>query len=112
MEFRVSDKMAEFINKTMNKKEKKCEAKVISIPYCLFSFITGCVGFSAEGDYDEKTGCIKVIKVEYTDDFKKKHPMFSNTKYLTTFDLEYEYKKRCVGCGWTKKSLIRFMLDV
>lgn len=104
--------MAEFINKTMNKKEKKCEAKVVSIPFALFPFFTGNPIFNAEEDYDEETGKVKVIKVEYTDDFKKKHPMFSFTKYLTTFDLQYEYKKRCDGCGWSKQGLIRFILDI
>ena len=112
MEFRVSDKMAEFINKVMNRKEKKCEAKVVSIPFDLFPLFTGNPIFNAEEDYDEETDEVKVIKVEYTDEYAEKHPLLGLPKYLTTFDLQYEYKKRCDGCGWSKQELIRFILDI
>lgn len=106
MNIQVSKVFASFINKTAKEMGFEAHAEVVAIPKSAYSFVTGTDLWDAGNDYDYTTGTCRVIEVSYPYDF------YATRKFLTTYELTTEFRKRGVKDVTGLKNMLRDMLEV
>lgn len=106
MNIQVSKTFANFINKTAKEMGFKAHAEVVTISTGAYSFTTGTDLWDAGDDYDCATGTCKAIKVSYPDEY------YACSRYLTTYGLTNEFRKRGVKDVAGLKTMLRDMIEV
>lgn len=105
MKIQVSKVFADFINKTV----PNVEASVRKMSENEYRMHVGCfAAWDAEqyGDYDWQTGKFKAIVVLYPDDY------YACPRYITTKELDNEFKRRGVRDAEGLKSMIKDMIEI
>jgi len=103
---KVSKVFASFINKTAKEMGFKAHAEVVTISRGAYSFTTGTDLWDAGEDYDYVAGTCKAIKVSYPDEY------YACNRYLTTYGLTTEFRRRGVKTADGLKEMLRDMLEV
>ena len=105
MKIQVSKVFADFINKTVT----NVEASVRKMSENEYRMNVGSFGlWDAEqyGDYDWQTGKYKAIVILYPDDY------YACPRYITTKELDKEFKRRGVKDAEGLKSMIKDMIEI
>lgn len=105
MKIQVSKVFADFINKTV----PNVEASVRKMSENEYRMHVGSFAlWDAEqyGDYDWQTGKFKAIVVLYPDDY------YACPRYITTKELDKEFKRRGVRDAEGLKSMIKDMIEI
>jgi hypothetical protein len=106
MNIQVSKVFANFINKTAKELGFEAHAEVIALRSSAYTFATGTDIWDGECDYDYATGTYKVIEVSYPDEY------YASRKFLTTYTLVSEFRKRGVKTLEELKEMLRDMLEI
>ena len=106
MKVQVSKVFASFINKTAKEMGFEAHAEVVALRSSAYTFATGTDLWDAGDDYDYTTGTCRVIEVSYPYDF------YATRKFLTTYELTREFRKRGVKDATGLKEMLRDMLEV
>lgn len=106
MNIKVSKTFAKFINKTAKEMGFEAHAEVVALRSSAYTFATGVDMWDGECDYDWETGTYRVIEVSYPYDF------YATRKFLTTYELVSEFRKRGVKSVDELKDMLREMLEI
>jgi len=106
MNIAVSKTFARFINQTAKALNFEAHAEVVAIPSSAYEFVTGTSLWDAGNDYDITTGTCRVIEVSYPYEF------YATRKFLTTYELCREFKKRRVETVEELQEMLRDMLEI
>lgn len=106
MNIKVSKTFAKFINTTAKEMGFKAHAEVVALRSSAYTFATGVDMWDGECDYDWETGTYRVIEVSYPYDF------YATRKFLTTYELVSEFRKRGVKSVEDLKDMLREMLEI
>ena len=106
MNIQVSKTFANFINKTAKALGFEAHAEVIAIKETAYEFCTGTSLWDAGNDYDYSTGTCKVIEVSYPYEF------YATRKFLTTYELVREFRRRGVKTVEELQEMLRDMLEI
>lgn len=106
MKIQVSKTFAKFINDTAKEMGFEAHAQVIALRSSAYTFATGTDRWDGGCDYDWKTGTYRVIEVSYPYDF------YATRKFLTTYALNLEFRKRGVKTVDELKAVLRDMLEI
>lgn len=106
MNIQVSKTFANFINKTAKEMGFEAHAEVIALRSSAYTFATGTDLWDGERDYDWKTDTYRVIEVSYPYDF------YAANRYLTTYELTKEFRRRGVKTAEELKDMLRDMLEI
>lgn len=106
MNIQVSKVFAKFINKTAKEMGFKAHAEVVALGSSAYTFATGTDRWDGECDYDWEHDTYRVIEVSYPYDF------YATRKFLTTYELNQEFKRRGVKTEDELKEMLRDMLEI
>lgn len=106
MNIQVSKVFAKFINKTAKEMGFKAHAEVVALRSSAYTFATGTDLWDAGADYDWEHDTYRVIEVSYPYDF------YATRKFLTTYELNQEFKRRGVKTEDELKEMLRDMLEI
>lgn len=106
MNIQVSKVFAKFINKTAKEMGFEAHAEVIALRSSAYTFATGTDRWDGECDYDWEHDTYRVIEVSYPYDF------YATRKFLTTYELNQEFKRRGVKTEDELKEMLRDMLEI
>ena len=106
MNIQVSKVFAKFINDTAKEMGFKAHAEVVALRSSAYTFATGTDLWDAGADYDYATGTVKVIEVSYPYDF------YATRRFLTTYELNREFRQRNVRTAEGLKEMLKDMLEV
>ena len=106
MNIQVSKVFANFINKTAKEMGFEAHAEVIALRSSAYTFATGTDRWDGECDYSPKTDTYRVIEVSYPYDF------YATRKFLTTSELNQEFRRRGVKTEDELKEMLRDMLEI
>lgn len=102
MNIQVSKRFADFINQSV----KNVNAKVVHVPEKWYTFFTGVDRYVSDSDYDYMNGDFRAIRVSYPENY------FACDRYLTTYGLLSEFRRRRVKDAEGLKSMLIDMLEV
>lgn len=105
MKIQVSKVFADFINKTVPNVEASVR-KMSENEYRIHVGIFALWDAEQYGDYDWQTGKYKAIVVLYPDDY------YACPRYITTKELDNEFKRRGVKDAEGLKSMIKDMIEI
>ena len=106
MNIKVSKVFANFINKTAKEMGFEAHAEVIALRSSAYTFATGNDMWDGDCDYDWKTDTYRVIEVSYPYDF------YATRRFLTTYELVQEFRKRKVESVDELKEMLKDMLEI
>ena len=106
MNIQVSKVFANFINKTAKEMGFEAHAEVIALRSSAYTFATGTDRWDGECDYDWENDTYRVIEVSYPYDF------YATRKFLTTYELVKEFRKRGVKTVDELKEMLKDMLEI
>lgn len=106
MNIKVSKVFAKFINDTAKEMGFEAHAEVVALRSSAYTFATGNDMWSGDCDYDWKTDTYRVIEVSYPWDF------YATRRFLTTYELVNEFRKRGVKTVDELKAMLRDMLEI
>ncbi len=106
MKVQVSKVFAKFINDTAKKLGFKAHAEVVALRSSAYPFCTGDATWEGECDYDWKTGTFRVIEVSYPSEY------YACSKYVTTRQLNEEFRRRGVKTAKDLESMVRDMFEI
>lgn len=108
MRIQVSKTFASFINKTARELGFKCFAEVVKCPARYYEFRTGDSLLDAMdwGDYDWENIDAKVLMITYPAEY------YACEKFVTTRQLNKEYKDRGVESLQDLKGMIRDLFEI
>ena len=106
MKIQVSKVFAKFINDTAKEMGFETHAEVIALRSSAYTFATGTDRWDGECDYCYETDTYRVIEVSYPWDF------YATRKFLTTYALNLEFRKRGVKTVDELKAMLRDMLEI
>ena len=106
MNIQVSKVFAKFINDTAKEMGFETHAEVIALRSSAYTFATGTDRWDGECDYCYETDTYRVIEVSYPWDF------YATRKFLTTYALNMEFRKRGVKTVDELKAMLRDMLEI
>ena len=106
MKIQVSKVFAKFINDTTKEMGFEAHAQVVALRSSAYTFATGTDRWDGECDYDWKTDTYRVIEASYPCDF------YATRKFLTTYALNLEFRKRGVKTVDELKAMLRDMLEI
>jgi hypothetical protein len=106
MNIQVSKTFANFINKTAKEMGFEAHAEVIALRSSAYTFATGTDWLDGECDYSPSTDTYRVIEVSYPYDF------YATRKFLTTYGLTTEFRKRGVKTEEGLKDMLYDMLAI
>lgn len=102
MNIQVSKRFADFINQSV----KNVSARVVHVPEKYYTFFTGVDQFVSERDFDCEKGAFRAIQVSYPDNY------FACDRYLTTYGLVSEFRRRRVKDAEGLKEMLVDMLTI
>ena len=106
MKIQVSKVFAKFINDTAKEMGFEAHAEVIALRSSAYTFATGTDRWDGECDYNWENDTYRVIEVSYPYDF------YATRKFLTTYELVNEFRKRGVKTVDELKVMLRDMLEI
>ena len=106
MNIKVSKTFAKFINNTAKEMGFEAHAEVIALRSSAYTFATGNDMWNGDCDYDWKTDTYRVIEVSYPWDF------YATRRFLTTYELVNEFRKRGVKTVAELRDMLRDMLEI
>jgi len=106
MNIQVSKTFANFINKTAKEMGFEAHAEVIALRPSAYTFATGTDLWDGECDYNWNTNTYRVIEVSYPYDF------YATRRFLTTYELTKEFRRRGVKTAEELKDMLRDMLEI
>lgn len=106
MKIQVSKTFAKFINDTAKEMGFEAHAEVIALRSSAYTFATGTDRWDGECDYNWDTDTYRVIEVSYPWDF------YATRRFLTTYALNLEFRKRGVKTVDELKAMLRDMLEI
>ena len=106
MNIKVSKVFANFINKTAKEMGFEAHAEVIALRSSAYTFATGNDVWDGECDYCWKTDTYRVIEVSYPYEY------YATRRFLTTYELVKEFRKRGVKTAEELKEMLKDMLEI
>ena len=108
MKIKVSKTFAKFINDTAKELNFKVSAKVVELSENMYRLHVDCDLFRAldYGDFDICTRTGKAIMLVYPENY------FACANYLTTYELNQEFKRYNVSSLEDLKSMIKNMCEI
>lgn len=106
MNIKVSKVFAKFINDTAKEMGFEAHAEVVALRSSAYTFATGNDMWYGDCDYDWKTDTYRVIEVSYPWDF------YATRRFLTTYELVNEFRKRGVKTVDELKEMLKDMLEI
>ena len=106
MNIKVSKVFAKFINDTAKEMGFEAHAEVVALRSSAYTFATGTDRWDGECDYNWENDTYRVIEVSYPYDF------YATRKFLTTYALNLEFRKRGVKTVDELKAMLRDMLEI
>lgn len=103
---KVSKVFAKFINETAKAMDFKAYATVVAVRSSAYEFVTGTSLWDAGEDYDHMTGTCRVIEVSYPEEY------YACRKFLTTYELNREFRRRNVKSVSDLQLMLKDMLEV